>query len=169
MMRRLKMNLYQVKDEYLQILDKLMVIDHLDYQTFTDTLCVYKENVQVKAIEIGAYIKDLKYKRSVIEAHICETKDRLFKLDTKIGDLEDYLERALTECDIKTVKGQLFDINIRINPPSVLITDETKIPATYWVSKTVERVDKKHILKDISEGIEIPGADVIRETRLEIK
>ncbi|MBC8294593.1 MAG: siphovirus Gp157 family protein [Pelagibacterales bacterium] len=48
-------------------------------------------------------------------------------------------------------------IKIRESAGAVDVIDETKIPNEYWITVETTKLDKKQILKDLKEGIPVPG------------
>lgn len=62
-----------------------------------------------------------------------------------------------------------FDISIKKNPPKLEIYDRTAIPESYDVTETITSIDEAAIKQALKNGVEIPGAKLKQETRLEIK
>ena len=53
------------------------------------------------------------------------------------------------------------------NPPRVEVTDESLIPAEFISYRPV--IDKAAIKYAIEEGKEIPGAELVQSTRLDVR
>ena len=65
----------------------------------------------------------------------------------------------------------ILTAKIRINPPSVQVQDESRIPDNFWrVIPETKAPDKTAIKQHITTtGLDVPGCTLIRTERLEIK
>ena len=88
-----------------------------------------------------------------------------------VARLEKYVKSVMEHAGKKELEGDGLKIKIKNNPPSVLILDETMIPAAYKKLVTPEPYDqliKAEIAKAIKSGVDVPGADLnISSTRLD--
>ena len=57
----------------------------------------------------------------------------------------------------------LNPIKIRESAGAVDVIDEEKVPDTYWVTYTNRKLDKKRILKELKDGITIPGVRLAKK------
>ena len=62
-------------------------------------------------------------------------------------------------------KTALNSYSIANNPPSIEVTNESLIPKSYWIEQA-PKLNKKEMLVDIKNGIEIKGAEVIQTRSL---
>ena len=53
-------------------------------------------------------------------------------------------------------------IRVSTSPGAVEVLEETLIPDEYWVLVTTRKLDKKRILSELKEGIEIPGVKLTK-------
>lgn len=164
------MNLYEMKEEYLHILDILTESD-VSEQEICDTLSSYEDDIKEKSLNIGAYIKNLEVKCNSMKLHIATIAEKEKKLSQKIENFKKYLLTNITELGMTKIEGDLFDINIRTNPPSVHIIDESKIPDAFKHSETIIKIDKKAILQDLKTAPngKTNYAEIVQKTRIEIK
>ena len=70
-----------------------------------------------------------------------------------------------THRELKTMpKNSEFNpLKIRKSNGSVEVIDENDIPNEYWVTVEVKKLDKKRILNELKEGIEIPGVRLLKK------
>lgn len=65
-------------------------------------------------------------------------------------------------------KGQLFNLSIQKNPPSLNVEDEKLIPEEYWIEQAPV-LDKKAMLVALKAGEEIPGVSIKQTESLRIR
>lgn len=159
------MNLFQLSSQYQQLLDK----DEYDSHEM-EAIEQLSDNIEDKAIAISHYILNMQYEMEAVTHRQKQMYERARGLKMKIETLENYLRESLQKCKIEKIsKSPDFVISVKYNPPSVHIDDEKKLPQDYFKRKEVYTVDKELIKLDIDKGIDVPGASIVRKTRLEIK
>jgi uncharacterized protein (DUF169 family) len=77
----------------------------------------------------------------------------------------------MERCGINEISCPYFVIKLKKNPVSVDVFNKLQIPEQYIKTKqTIEHsVDKVKIKEDILAGVEIPGATLKQNVRLEIR
>jgi Siphovirus Gp157 len=86
----------------------------------------------------------------------------------KFGDaVRSSLHQQMLDWGIKRVEGQEFSFTVKKNPPRVEIVNEEAIPAEF-ISYT-PAVNKSAIKSALEEGKEVPGAELVQSTRLDIR
>lgn len=159
------MNLYGISAEYQMLLAK----DNYSAEDM-DRLNNLSISVKEKAVQVAAYILNQHADLQAMEEAIKKMRDRHAKLADKLIYLNDYLKTQLINCDIKEITDHPeFELKIKNNPPKVDVYDQTLIPDAYTVKTELVRIEKRLIKDAIDQGIEVPGARVIQELRLEIK
>lgn len=90
------------------------------------------------------------------------------KCDRARENLKSRIKSAMERMDFPEVHGFEYSFRLQSNPPSVIISDESKIPGEFITieTKTTNKISKKDILDAIKDGREIPGAHIERSTRL---
>ena len=139
-------------------LQNLLADEELDEQTLFDTidgetelveaLCAVKES----SLEDAAAIDGI----SRFIDKLTQRKSRLTKtMKTKDAIILSAMERA----NIPNIKGPLFTISKKNTAASVIINDESEIPASFF--KTAEpTLNKSEIKKALKAGEEVPGASL---------
>lgn len=79
-------------------------------------------------------------------------------LENRTKSIESVFTYALSKMGDKEVITRYGIMKIRKNPPSVVIDDETKIPAKYTTQKITITPDKAKIKKAIQDGEKVEGA-----------
>lgn len=160
--------LYEIANKYQELMAQVMECDELSIEQLANIESI-DGNLQEKAINIGALVKNLEVQQDGIEKAISSMNERSIKIQSKINHLKEYLKVNLERCEIKEVNSPYFDIKIKLNPASVIIKDEQLIPDQYFREILTKRVDKMLLSKELKNNIMIPGVSLERQTRLEIK
>ncbi|EAG7290564.1 hypothetical protein BLG75_16310, partial [Listeria monocytogenes] len=74
---------------------------------------------------------------------------------------------AMITAKKQKIKTNLFTLDIRKNPPSVIVEDESKL-LNYLIEQP-KKLDKTKLGDDLKKGIEVPGAKIIQTERLQIR
>lgn len=161
-------HLYEITNSYQSLMNEIMNQDEISSELI-DSLNSIQSDFKEKAVNVAAFIKNLEVEADGIEKAIKTMNERHEKIIRKMESLKEYLKHNLESCDTKEIKSPFFDIKIKMNPPSVLIKDETNIPGHYWRAISTKRVDKALIAHDIKSNIYIPGVELVRQTRIDIR
>jgi len=165
------MNLYQITNEYQDVFSQISEDGEISEETMKN-LDALHEDFENKAISVASYIKNIEAEEAAINLAIEEMRSRKAKLSKKVASLSDYLQYNLIKLQIDEIKkSPYFQIKLKKCPPSVNVFDEKAIPPEYWREKVITSVsiDKIKLKEVISEGIDVPGATIQRNLKLEIK
>jgi hypothetical protein len=149
---------------------KLLELD-LDDQTFKDTVEGMSGEIEAKAINVAAFIRNVESSAAAIKEAEGRMKARREALEKKTAWLMDYLKRNMEACGITKIESPELSLSIRKNPPYLVVDCAAAIPDYYWTDPPVpEKVlDKKGIKEVIAAGHEVAGVHLEHGTRLEIK
>lgn len=141
---------YQVLRERLRALDP-----EIDEQALADTIEGLTDLHEVIGAVVRAALED--------EALASGLKDRLGVMQ---GRLERLQERAvkrreiardvMVETEIKKITAPDFTISIRSGSPSLVVVDESSIPANFWEPRD-PRLNRQSLLAELKHGSEISG------------
>lgn len=159
--------LFEISNEYTALIQELENADELTDE-HVKLLNQLDGDLNSKALNVGAYIKNIQLESESIDHVIKDLGARRDKLEKKIERLKDYLKINLEKCSIKEIKSPLFDIKVRNNPPHVVVIDEALIPADYIKETVMRRIDKALISQELKKDIFIPGAMLEQNTSLQI-
>ena len=126
--------------------------------------------MEEKCISLGAYILNIEAESKAVADAEKAIKDRRSRLEKKVNDLQHYLKVNMEKSGISEISGSpYFTIKLKKNPVSVLIHDEAQISSEFKKVKEVITVDKTKIKNQILAGVAVNGAELVQNTRIEIK
>jgi hypothetical protein len=134
-----------------------------------DTLEGLQGSLEDKAINITKFFRNLE---AVTDA-IKQAEERMAKrrktIEARIAWLKEYLKENLEGCGIQKIESPWFVLSIQNNPWAVAISNEDLIPAQYKEQIVSIKLDKLAIKRALEAGKKVPGASLIRGTRLAIR
>jgi hypothetical protein len=157
--------LYEISQNYSQLLD---MADVLDEQTFQDTLQAIEEVLEDKVENIGKFVRCLDADIETIKSEEKRLADKRRALENKVASVKEYVQHEMEIAGVDKVKRPTLTISIQLNPPSVLVKDESLIPSHYMVP-VAPKLDKKAVLSFLKEGGEVPGCEIQQSKGLRIR
>lgn len=161
----MKLSLYTIEKEYLQIADALIENGGELTEELELALLINKEQLQVKSAGYAFVIKD---KQAEIEA-IDKEIERLTNLkkvrDNAIERLKTSIKQAMEMYGVEKIESNTITITLAKSPASVLIEDESLIPEFYIKSEVKKSILKKEIANDLKAGLEVKGASLITDKK----
>lgn len=129
-----------------------------------EKLATLKMERSEKIRNIALWIKNLKADAKAYkdEKEVFYARQRA--AENKMAQLENYLAHVL---DGEKVKEQQFSISWR-KSKSVNITNKAKIPKEFLIEQ-VPKINKTLISKELKNGADIPGAELIENRNIQIK
>jgi hypothetical protein len=164
------MNLFEVASEYRADAAKLVDLE-LDDQTFADTLEAISGDLETKAMNTAFVAKNLEATAEQIKEHAKAMTERAKAMENRAARIRKYLLDGLQLAGRDKIDTPFFKIKIAQNPPSVVIADESLVPASYKTDPQppAPAPDKVLIKKALSDGFEVPGCSLVRGQRLDIR
>lgn len=138
--------LYEMTGQYLEALDFLTdPANDIDQQTATDTMEGLDGSIDDKMLNVGRFIVELEHQAEGIKAAMDRMAARRKTAENRAQWLKDYLKSSMEQ----TGKHKLSDSDIAVSlaklPPSVIVEDESLIPAEFRRTKTEISIDKTAI------------------------
>lgn len=168
------MNLYTITNGYNQALSNLL--DDLEAgllpeDAFNDTMDALRGELQAKAINVAAYIKNQEALAVAAKDAGKVMSDRAKKIQAKADKLKDYLLYNMQNADLSCIDSAEFTIAIKGKAQSVIIDDKDKLPTEFILTEIVQKTKiNTSFVKDVLlEGKKVPGASLSSNKRLEIK
>lgn len=161
------MNLYQISNDYAMILNELYDEDGNENPQALARLEENEVALQKKAVSLAAWIKNMEAEKDAISEARKQMSAREKALDAKIDRWQEYLKFNMESRGIFEIKCPQFELKLKKNNPSVDAYNEDEVPDEYWV--VTKRLDKVKMLSEMKNGVVIPGANIARKMRLEIK
>jgi len=166
------MKLYELTKELAQLADQLESLPE-DEETKTEIynrLDQFGVQFEFKAEQIGKLIINLQSDIEQLKAEEERLYQRRKSLTTHMEHLKEYLLYNMEQLQINHVKGDVLNVVLRDNPPSVLVINLELIPQEF--NRVIHKVepDKKAIIEHFKSTGEIPaGCEIVRQKRVEIK
>lgn len=157
-------SLYELKNDYLRLLE---LEEEVDSEAFQDALDNLTDEINTKAENIAAVLKQMEADAKMLKDEETRLKNRRIAIENNHKRLKDYLKNELEVMEIDKVKTPKFTITVRNNPVKVVIKDEDLIPVDYKVPKY--SIDKKTLKEALLNGEEIKGAELIQEKGVQIR
>lgn len=156
--------LYSIQGKYQQLLN---LAEQLDPELLKDTLESIDDELETKAENVAFVIKELEGQSLVLETETKRLAERKNTINNNVKRLKQSLFDAMITANKQKIKTNLFTLDIRKNPPSVIVEDESKL-LNYLVEQP-KKLDKTRLSDDLKKSIEIPGAKIVQTERLQIR
>ncbi|EAC3586968.1 siphovirus Gp157 family protein [Listeria monocytogenes] len=156
--------LYSIQGKYQQLLN---LAEQLDPELLKDTLESIDDELETKAENVAFVIKELEGQSLILEKETKRLAERKNTINNNVKRLKQSLFDAMITAKKQKIKTNLFTLDIRKNPPSVIVEDESKL-LNYLIEQP-KKIDKTKLGDDLKKGIEVPGAKIIQTERLQIR
>ena len=162
--------LYTIADQYLIDMQKLQEME-IDEQTFADTLEGLSGELEIKAMNVAMFIRNLEASADAIKAAEKQMADRRKSIESKATRLREYLLDNMIRTNITKIDCPHFVLSVRKNPPAVDVFNQEMIPDDYFdiPEPPAPTLNKNRLKDDLKAGIEIDGARLTAGQSLSIK
>lgn len=161
------MKLYEIKEQYLQLLNSSIDEDYL-----IDSLESLEADFDDKADNVACYIKQLEYEAEAIKKEIEALKQRNEQKLKEADKLKEYLFNNLKALNKTKIETSRNNIQIKKNPPSVVLDEafmNWAIQHKPELTKVKYEPDKQQIKDILKNEIELPYARLEQKERINIK
>jgi hypothetical protein len=164
------LSLFQIAGEYREAADKLAELD-LDPQTMADTLESLGGDLEEKSKNTAFVVRNLEAAADQIDAAVEEMGRRAAAIRKNAERVREYLMSNMIFAGVQKLETPYFVITVRDNPPKVVVTDEAKIPGSYFtkVPPPPPKLDKKAVAAALKAGEQIFGVHLERGQTVQIK
>lgn len=159
-------SLFDLSTDYQQLYD--LIAEQKDEQILKDTLASINDAIEDKADGYVAVIKTLEGDNKAIDEEIKRLRQRKTSNQNGVKRLKESLQEVMEQTGKEKFKTALNTYSIANNPPSIKVVNESLIPKSYWVEQA-PKLNKKEILSDIKNGVEIKGAEVVQTRSLRVR
>ena len=161
-------NLFEISERYKNLAE-LVGSQDIEPEVIEEALRSVEGELSDKLQNITYIIKREESDINLIDEEIKRLQARKKAISGNVDRLKQYMFEAMKFADVKKVNTSLNTWSIAKNPASVNILDESLIDSQYIVVETVTKVDKKKLLTDLKNGLEVAGAEIKQGERLSIK
>lgn len=153
------MNLFELTQNWNEVVE---IAEQLDAETLKDTLDSINEAIDVK-VENTAYV--IKTLEANVAAIVLEEK-RLAAMKSaqmnNIKNLKLYIQESMEKVGLDKVQGKTIKVTIQNNNQSVRVENEEALKE--YLVEQAPKLDKKALLADLKNGVEVHGAE-LQQTR----
>lgn len=163
-------SLYQLVGERLALQNKLEELN-FDEQTIEDTLEGDSLAIQAKIESYAFVIRNMEALPETIKAEEKRLADRRKAIEKRVDNIKEWLLINMQHAGITKIESPVFTVALQNNPPSLVVDNESLIPADYFKQPETPppALDKTLVKKAIADGYEVPGAHIESKQRIVIK
>ena len=164
-----KATLYDLTGAWLDLYDMADDPDMQDdFEAWFDTMEAVEGEIEDKADGYAKVMRDLTGRAVTIKAEEERLAARRKTIENRVEYMKSRLQMMMQVTGKTKFKTDLFSFGIQKNPASVVIDDESKIPAGYWIPQQ-PKLDKTGIRDRLKEGEEVPGCRLVQTEGLRIR
>ena len=164
----MKVALYQIEQEYLNIVQSIIDAGGEITEEQETALSISKEQLQNKGVCYGFIVKELEGNIDLIDLEIKRLNALKKPLVNSIDRLKNNLSQAMQMFDVTELKTPLLKINFR-KSESVEVTDIDLLDADFVKTTITKAADKIAIKEAIKSGENVQGAVLVTNQNLQIK
>lgn len=160
--------LYEIRNDYLEALEVLSDPElDLPAEAITDTLEGLEGQLQEKATNVAAFMRNLEATAAAIKEAEATMARRRKAIENRAAGLRDYLKLNMEASGISRIESPWFELSIRKNPPAVQVPDESLLPDEFKQEVVSVKIDRTALKAALKAG-DVPGAQLVSGTRLAI-
>ena len=163
-------NLFELSVQYQRLMDQINEADEISDELMQSLLQV-NDDLESKILNYAAIIKSMEAKAEAIEHAIENMMKRGQSIAKSAQRLREAAKLEMQKCEKKKIENEYHQAKLVQNNPKVHYSDKTLIPDAYWRKKIQEIVEPNTLLisKALKENIDVPGAFLVKDQRLEIR
>lgn len=163
------MRMYELTGNYNKVM-AMLEDESTDKEALLGTLESIECAIEVKAENSVHLIKNLEAYSEGLRSEMERLNAKYDAVNNKTTAIKEYLFKQLENANMTEVRTNIATIKQQKNPASVVIEDESKIPAAYQtVVPESYKIRKAEIAKVLKAGFEVPGATLQQSSRWVIK
>lgn len=175
------MKLYELTNDFAQLFDQFDKISSMDNaeefkQAWFDTLSGIEEEFEVKAENVGAYIKELTAAAKYLKAEEEVLSKRRRAKEKQAEWLKKYLLESMQAIGRTKIDRPMAVLSIRNNPESVHFEDENAFitlcqrnGSDDYLRYKAPEINRSAVKEALQAGQKIEGASLIRTQTISIK
>lgn len=160
------MTLYEIASQYREVLEMDCANDD-ERSAMISAIDDLSGEFSDKVENIVKFIRNVSAEADAISAEEIRLANKRQSLTRKAENLTAYIEAMMVMSGLREVKAGIFAAKFRQNPPSVTILDESQLDDRFFIIE--RRISKTAISDAIKAGEQVPGIEIVRNERLEIK
>lgn len=169
----MKPTLYDLTGDWLRLQEMLAESDvdgELEGGYIEDTLEAIEGAIDKKAASIVYVMKNLSAPITAIDDEIRRLKAKKEVIQNGVNRLKDYIQTTMEAMELDKIETDLIKIRLQNSPPSCVLADaDAVVPDEYKITEIVVSLDKKKAVKDMKQGIKIPGLRLFQGRHIVIR
>lgn len=153
----MKKSIFNIEQEYVELAETIIDSGGELTPEQETALAINRESLEVKAVQYGYVIKDLKNDLENIKKEMDRLSELKSSREKLMARLKDTVSQAMQLYGIEKIEVGFMKIKF-LSSTSVLITDEDAVPDKY--KKVVKTVSKTIVGEALKQGIEVAGAEL---------
>lgn len=164
-------NLFEIAERFKALSEcvELVASGELEAEVLEESLNTLEGELSDKLQNITYIIRKQEADLILIDEEVKRLQARKKALNSNIDRLKQYMFDAMKLSGTKKIGTALNTWTIAKNPVSVNIVDESALDTEYIIKEEVSKVDKKKLLADLKQGLEVTGAELRQSERIAIK
>lgn len=165
------MRLFEITQQF-KSLEALADSEELAPEFIADTLESLQGDFETKVVAVAQFILSLEAESKAIEAAAQAMMNRQARIEKRAASIRAYLLLQFQALDWRhKITTPEIIVSRRSNPVAVQISDESTVPAQFWVQPEPppKRIDKKSLKAALQSGTEIPGCYLESGERIDIR
>lgn len=158
------MRLYDISQQFLSI-QELAENDESMIEAVADTMEGIAADFEQKGQAVVVIFRGMEADIDAIDSEMKRLSEKKKAIQNRVEWLRNYLRDNMAATGITKISCPLFNITLSEAAKQVEVFDESALPDDYVTVKTVLSPDKRKLLADLKEGVEIPGAMLVDGTR----
>lgn len=158
------MRLYDISQQFLSI-QELAENDESMIEAVADTMEGIAADFEQKGQAVVVIFRGMEADIEAIDSELKRLSEKKKAIQNRVEWLRNYLRDNMAATGITKISCPLFNITLSEAAKQVEVFDESALPDDYVTVKTVLSPDKRKLLADLKEGVDIPGAMLVDGTR----
>lgn len=155
-------NLYAISKSF----NELMLADEVAEEEKEQALGILAEKIKEKSAEVIGLEKNMEYAIQSIKFEEDRLKENRRLLENKLERYKGYIQSCMNILETNKIETARGSISLVVNPISVEIVDEDKIPNKYKKQVIETKIDKAAIARDFKNTGEIvEGVNIINDKK----
>lgn len=164
------MRLFEISAQY-RALQALEDAEDIPPEVIADTLESLEGDFKDKSEAVAKFILSLEAAAAAKADAAQKMATRANRLQKRADSIRQYLLLQFMVIDKKKIETDELVIARRNNPEAVFVTDETKVPESFWVQPEPppKRIDKMALKTALQAGTAIEGCYLDKGERIDIR
>ena len=159
--------IYEIADKYKFI--QQLIEDGAPEEAFVEALNAIDGELAEKLENYASVMKNIESDIAGIKAEEGRLAERRKTMENSIKRMKENMQFTMETAGEQKLKGEKFTFTVQKNPPSLKVLDDAVIPPQFISVEEVRNIDKKAILAELKNGVEISGVEIQQGESIRIR